>query len=194
MRRTQAINHIITPGKRQFNPAKLTVILDRDGVLNVDLPNYVKSPKEIKLIPTAASAIAILNQLNYNIFLATNQQCINKGLATANQIVNINDLILDATYCHPVEIHICPHLVSQKCSCRKPAPGMLQAILDRYQIPKEKALFVGDKLTDLQAAQAINISFHLVMSGEWQGDPNNIACDVFSDLLEVAQYLKQNAP
>lgn len=194
MRRTQATEHIITPGSRQFNPANPTVILDRDGVFNVDLDNYVTSPEEISLIPTAAAGINILHQLNYNIFLATNQQCINKELVTVKQVVNINDLILKATHCQPVEIHICPHLVSQNCSCRKPAPGMLQTILDRYQIPKEKALFVGDKLTDFQAAQAINIPFYLVMTGEWRGDPNNVACEVFADLLEVAQHLKQNTP
>ena len=70
---------------------------------------------------------------------------------------------------------------------------MLQTILDRYQIPKEKVLFVGDKLTDLQAAQAVNISFHLVMSGEWHGDPKDLPCAVFTDLLELAQHLKHNA-
>jgi hypothetical protein len=167
--------------------------LDRDGVLNVDLDNYVKSPEEIELIPTAKSAIIILNQLNYNIFLATNQQCINKGLVTAKQVVTINDLILKAAHCQPVEIHICAHLVSENCPCRKPAPGMLQAIIHRYHIPQEKVLFVGDKLTDLQAAQAVNISFHLVMSGEWQGDPKDLPCAVFPDLLQLTQHLKHSA-
>ena len=182
--------HIIKSGNHRFNPTRPTIILDRDGVLNFDRENYVTQPAHVMPIPGAKAAVNILNSLHYNIFLATNQQCINKGIITEKQALDINQLILESTNCCPVEIHMCPHLIAEACPCRKPKPGMLYAILNRYNIDPATTLFVGDKLTDWQAAARAAIPFALVQTGDWPGDRHNYPCDMFMDLLNLSKHLK----
>ncbi|HKI75221.1 MAG TPA: HAD-IIIA family hydrolase, partial [Pseudomonadales bacterium] len=111
-------------------PGKL-VILDRDGVINFDSPDYIKSPEEWTPIPGSIEAIARLNQHGYRIFVATNQAGIARGKLTLSDLHAIHQKLLDAVTAAGgaiAGIEYCPHHPDDHCDCRKPAPGMLLAI------------------------------------------------------------------
>ncbi len=182
--------HIITPSLSQFDPTQPSIILDRDGVLNDDRDDYIKNEADITIIPAAKIGIDLLTKLGYNIFIATNQQCINKNIATQEDIMHVNDIIITALNLQPVEIHMCPHQISEHCPCRKPQPGMLNSIISRYDLDPKSVVFVGDKPTDREAADAAGLPFVHVQSGEWPGDPQDNTLVSFKDLSEFAQHLQ----
>ena len=149
-------------------PMKL-VILDRDGTINEDRDDYVKSAEEWVALPGALEAIARLNQAGWHTVVATNQSGIGRGLfdmATLNAMhVKMNQLLhklggrIDAVF-------FCPHTPQDHCACRKPQPGLLEQIGERYGIDLDGVPAVGDSLRDLQAGLAAGCSPHFVRSGK----------------------------
>jgi len=116
---------------------KKLVILDRDGVINFDSDEYIKSPTEWRAIPGSLEAIARLNQNGYQVAIATNQQAVARGLIdvrmlnTIHQKLHLSALAVGA---HINAIFFCPHAVDEFCDCRKPRPGMLTAIGKRFGV------------------------------------------------------------
>jgi D-glycero-D-manno-heptose 1,7-bisphosphate phosphatase len=107
---------------------KLPVYLDRDGVINANRPDYVRSPREWIPIPGALSAIAALHQAGHQIIVVTNQSGIARGYYTAEDVEGIHLVMRNALKAAGVDsIHIlyCPHHPREKCSCRKPETGMI---------------------------------------------------------------------
>jgi histidinol-phosphate phosphatase family protein len=105
------------------------VILDRDGVINHDSDQYIKSPDEWKPIPGSLAAIARLNQAGYRVVVATNQSGVGRGLFETDTLVAIHDKMLKALTQvggRIDAIFFCPHTNADNCDCRKPKPGMLQ--------------------------------------------------------------------
>lgn len=148
------------------------VILDRDGTINVDSDEFIKSPEEWHPIDGALQAISRLNHAGYRVVLATNQSGLGRGLmdvvalnaihAQMNKQLNKVGGRIDA-------IFYCPHAPDEGCSCRKPAPGLLVQIAERYGIALDGVPFVGDSLRDMQAAQAAGCLPHLVLTGQSMG-------------------------
>lgn len=149
--------------------AKKLVILDRDGVVNVDSDAFIKSPDEWIPIPGSLEAIARLNQAGYRVAIASNQSGIGRGLfdmATLNamhlKMHRAAALVggrIDAVF-------FCPHTAEDQCECRKPKPGLLQMIIDRFEIDPAATPVVGDALRDLQAGAALGFPTHLVLTGK----------------------------
>lgn len=145
------------------------IILDRDGVINYDSEQFIKSPDEWKPIPGSLEAIARLNQWGWRVVVATNQSGIGRGLFGMDTLNAIHEKMvkslaqvggrLDA-------IFFCPHAADSTCDCRKPKPGMLHEISARFNIPLAGVPMVGDSLRDLQAGLAVGCKPYLVLTGQ----------------------------
>ncbi len=141
------------------------IILDRDGTINEDRDDYVKSAEEWVPIPGALEAIARLNHAGWHTVVATNQSGIGRGtfdMATLNAMhVKMNQLLarqggrIDAVF-------FCPHAPSDHCQCRKPLPGLFVQIGERFGVDLDQVPVVGDSLRDLQAGSAVGCEPHLV--------------------------------
>jgi len=151
------------------NPIRL-VILDRDGTINEDRDDFVKSPDEWVPIPGALEAIAKLHQAGWHVVIATNQSGLGRGLFdmhTLNEMhLKMNALLaplggrIDAVF-------FCPHAPEDGCRCRKPLPGLFEDIAERFGLDDMAVVpAVGDALRDLQAAVAVGCAPHLVRTGK----------------------------
>ena len=155
------------------NPSKL-IILDRDGVINEDRDDYVKSTSEWVPLPGSLEAIALLNKAGYKIALATNQSGISRGYFTIDELNAMHQKM--AGLLKPIggyidSIFFCPHVDTDACNCRKPLPGLMIKIANRYnKIETKQPLLgvpiVGDSLRDLQAGVALGATPYLVLTGK----------------------------
>jgi D-glycero-D-manno-heptose 1,7-bisphosphate phosphatase len=174
------------------------IILDRDGVINLDSDNYIKSASEWHPIPGSMEAIARLNQSGYRVVVATNQAGISRGLfdiRTLNLIHNKLHQTAQAFGAHIDAIFFCPHAADEDCGCRKPKPGMLQSIGQRYDISLKNIIFVGDSLRDLQAGFSVGCTPYLVKTGKGTKtiDKGGLppGTTIFQDLAAVVDALLQ---
>lgn len=144
------------------------VLLDRDGVLNVDRADYVKHPGELVLLPGAAAAVARLNAAGIRVAVCTNQSAIGRGIFDQAMLERIHDKLRDELAREKAALDAifhCPDAPGPVSACRKPAPGMLIAALQRFGASAGQTPFVGDSLTDLQAAAVLGCPRHLVRTG-----------------------------
>lgn len=151
-----------------MTPMKL-IILDRDGTINEDRDDFVKSPEEWVPIPGALEAIARLNHAGWHTVIATNQSGLGRGtfdMATLNAMhIKMNQMLakqggrIDAVF-------FCPHAPEDTCSCRKPLPGLFEQIGERFSVNLADVPAVGDSLRDLQAGAAAGCRPHLVRTGK----------------------------
>jgi D-glycero-D-manno-heptose 1,7-bisphosphate phosphatase len=156
------------------NRSSNLIILDRDGVINEDRDDYVKSVDEWVPLPGSLEAIALLNQAGYQIAIATNQSGLSRGYFTINDLHAMHskmEQLLKPLGGHIDSIFFCPHLDSHGCDCRKPAPGLMKEIALRYKKadstqPLLGVPIVGDSLRDLQAGIVLGASPHLVLTGK----------------------------
>lgn len=145
------------------------IILDRDGVINEDSDEFVKSVDECHLIPGSADAIARLCDAGYLVVVATNQSGIARGLLDEFDLAQIHQYIsarVEEAGGFIEAFVYCPHGPDDQCECRKPKPGLLEKIADEFGLPLSGCAFVGDSLRDLQAAQAAGCEPVLVLSGK----------------------------
>ena len=151
------------------NTNKKLVVLDRDGVINVDSDAFIKSPDEWVAIPGSLEAIARLNQAGYRVAIASNQSGIGRGLfdmAALNAMHEKMNRAAAAVGGRIDAVFFCPHTQEDECECRKPKPGMLQQIVERFEIDPADTPMVGDSLRDLQAGAALGFALHLVLTGK----------------------------
>ncbi len=145
------------------------VILDRDGVINYDSDQFIKTPDEWRPIPGSLEAIARLNQWGYRVVVATNQSGIGRGLFEMDMLNSIHNKMMKSAAQVGGRIDavfFCPHTTTDDCACRKPKPGMLHEIASRYNTDLNGVPLIGDSLRDLQAATAIGAQPMLVMTGK----------------------------
>jgi len=145
------------------------IILDRDGVINEDSDNYIKSPEEFIPIPGSIDAIARLHRAGYRIAVATNQSGIARGYFDIEMLNRMHEKLLRLLQAQGGQIDgifYCPHGPEDNCACRKPKPGLLQEIHKRFNVNMSRVYAVGDSLRDLQAAQAIGARPILVQTGK----------------------------
>ncbi len=146
------------------------VILDRDGTINQDRDDYVKSSDEWLALPGALEAIAALNHAGYRVVLATNQSGLGRGLfdiTALHAMHNKMNRLLQDVGGRVDAIFFCPHNPKvETCNCRKPLSGLFEQIRDRYEADMSTVHAVGDSLRDLQAAAALGCPVHLVRTGK----------------------------
>ncbi|OYW32584.1 MAG: D-glycero-beta-D-manno-heptose-1,7-bisphosphate 7-phosphatase [Methyloversatilis sp. 12-65-5] len=145
------------------------IILDRDGVINYDSDQFIKSPQEWRPIEGSLEAIALLNQFGWRVVVATNQSGVGRGLFDMDTLAAIHEKMhrsLAQTGGRIDAIFFCPHAADSKCACRKPKPGMLLEIASRFNVDLADVPVVGDSLRDLQAADAAGAQPVLVRTGK----------------------------
>lgn len=145
------------------------VILDRDGTINEDRDDYVKSPEEWRPLPGALEAIARLNHAGWHVVLATNQSGLGRGLFEMSTLNQMHIKLTQQLGQHGGRIDaifFCPHAPEDNCHCRKPLPGLFEQIGSRYGVDLSQVPAVGDTLRDLQAASAVGCKPHLVRTGK----------------------------
>jgi len=172
------------------------IILDRDGTINHDSDEYIKSPEEWKPIKGSLEGIARLTQAGYRIAVATNQSGIARGLLDTQTLFAIHDTLQRAAAQVGGRVDaffFCPHAESAACMCRKPQPGMLMEAARRFNVPLKSVYMVGDAQRDLEAAAAAGAKPYLVLTGKGKktrdagGLPRGT--QVFADLGAVAARL-----
>jgi len=160
----QLASEAVTPTR----PVKL-IVLDRDGVINHDSAQFIKSPDEWRPIPGSLEAIARLNHAGYRVVIATNQSGIGRGLfdmATLNAIHDKMNKALAVAGGRIDALFYCPHTADADCECRKPKSGMLAEIGVRFGVDMAGVPCIGDSVRDLVAAEAVGAQPMLVLTGK----------------------------
>lgn len=172
------------------------VLLDRDGVINFESGEYIKSPEEWRPIPGSLSAIAKLNAAGFKVCLATNQSGIGRGLYDMAMLEQIHDKLHKALALRDGRIErifFCPHRPDEGCPCRKPKPGLLYQARDTYDIDLSQTFFIGDSLTDIEAAQTAGCMPLLVLTGNGElarsRFPILYTVPTFPDLAKACEYV-----
>ena len=172
------------------------VILDRDGVINQDSDEYIKTVDEWIPLPGSLEAIARLNQAGYHVVVATNQSGIARGYFdhTALNAMHHKMHKLLAKLGGQIDgVLYCPHAPEDRCECRKPKPGMYLDIARRWGIDLKGVPVIGDSRRDLEAAVSMEAKPILVKTGKGAGTMSDLSglgnVDVYEDLAKVVDKL-----
>ncbi|UXH77869.1 D-glycero-beta-D-manno-heptose 1,7-bisphosphate 7-phosphatase [Roseateles amylovorans] len=160
------------PNRSDHSHGMKLVILGRDGTINRYRDDHVKAPEELEPLPGALEAVARLNHAGWHTVMATNQPGIGRGLldmASLNAVhVRLNQLLaekggrLDAAF-------FCPHVPEENCNCRKPLPGLIEQIGERFGVDLSQVHMVGASVRDLQTARAAGCIPHLLRGDRLAG-------------------------
>jgi D-glycero-D-manno-heptose 1,7-bisphosphate phosphatase len=145
-----------------------TIFLDRDGVINENRSDYVKSWNEFCFLPGSKEAIAMLTRAGHRLVVCTNQAGIARGILPRETVEEIHRRMVAeiAEVGGSIErVYYCPHGKDENCFCRKPQPGMLLRARDELGLEMHDALFIGDSISDIRAALAAGVHPMLVLTG-----------------------------
>ena len=175
------------------------VILDRDGTINEDSDDFVKSPEEWLPLPGALEAIARLNHAGWHVVVASNQSGLGRGLFDVSTLNAMHAKMhkLLATVGGKVDaIFYCPHGPEDACRCRKPEPGLFEQIAERFGVDLRLVPAVGDSARDILAGMAVGCEPHLVLTGKGAAYKNRPLPETFpattrthADLAAFADFL-----
>jgi len=175
------------------------IILDRDGVINEDSDEFIKSPAEWNPVRGSLEAIARLHRAGWRVVVATNQSGIARKLFDLETLARIHETmhrrviesggLIEAVF-------FCPHGPDDNCNCRKPLPGMFRDIAARLRIDLQGVPAIGDSLRDIQAAQAAGATPLLVKTGKGFATVSHPDFDpsvpVYNDLYGAVDHLLAN--
>ncbi|MDI7275161.1 MAG: D-glycero-beta-D-manno-heptose 1,7-bisphosphate 7-phosphatase [Anaerolineae bacterium] len=170
------------------------VFLDRDGVINENREDYVKSWDEFSFLPGALEALRRLAASPLLIVVVTNQAAIGRGLVSADMVHEVNRRMIEeieATGGRVDALYLCPHNRDESCECRKPKPGLLIQAAQEMGIDLGQSYCVGDKLSDLEAGRAVGCGGVLVLTGVGRDQDlaNAAGYRVVSDLAEAVETI-----
>lgn len=178
------------------NAAIRAIFLDRDGVLNHDSPEFIKTPDELHVIDGVPNAIKRLNDAGYLAIVISNQSGIARGLVTPENLDAMNAKLRAAVEQARGTItgmYHCPHLPDEGCDCRKPSPGMLLQAANEHNIDLSTSFMIGDKPADIEAGITAGCMTVLALSGQsTQYDPTrfiNPPDYVCADLTEAVDII-----
>lgn len=182
--------------------SKPFIILDRDGVINYDSDDYIKSVDEWVPLPGSIEAISILSKAGFSIVVATNQSGLARGYFNDYTLANMHELMRNLVEEQGGTIKgvfFCPHLPDAGCSCRKPLPGLLDQIETEFDTSLAGSWYIGDTEKDIDAANFKNCKPILVLTGKGLSTRNNLPEEklkntpVFDDLFAASQYILKQA-
>jgi D-glycero-D-manno-heptose 1,7-bisphosphate phosphatase len=174
------------------------VLLDRDGVINEDAPNYIRAPSDWRPLAGSLQAIARLSRAGRRVAVCSNQAGVGRGVLTMGDLEAVNDAMtnaveqaggkIDAVFC-------CTHAPDERCNCRKPAPGLLYQAMTVFGITAADTTFIGDSVRDAEAALAAGCAPILVRTGHGAHSEAQVRALgvnlVFDDLAAAADWLLQ---
>ena len=183
-----------------MNRLSKLVILDRDGVINQDSDEYIKTEDEWIPIPGSLESIARLNHAGIRVVVATNQSGIGRGLIAPEDLNRMHAKFqrsLARVGGHVDGIFFCPHTPEVKCACRKPATGLLRSISLRFGVSLVGTVFIGDSKSDVDAATAVRALPILVRTGKGlrtlAAHPELEGLPWFEDLAEAVDDLLEKS-
>ena len=151
---------------RKFNH----VILDRDGVLNLEAPSgFVETPEQWIWLPGVLNALSVLAEADICLSIATNQSCVGRGIIDALTLDQIHNKMKQEAARRGIQfagIYFCPHAPDAGCHCRKPMPGLLEQAIQKCGFPPKETVFIGDAESDLQSGRSAGITSWLVRTGK----------------------------
>ena len=175
------------------------VILDRDGVINEDSDDFIKSPEEFKIIDGSLEGMSALNHAGYNIVIITNQSGVGRGLFSIDTLNAIHQKLLAECQRHMIQIDaifFCPHHPDDGCDCRKPKPGLFLDMAERTGANLKETFAIGDSWRDIEAAKTAQARPILVKTGKGQNttaahkqEIEKQSIPVFANLHEAAQAI-----
>jgi D-glycero-D-manno-heptose 1,7-bisphosphate phosphatase len=169
------------------------VLLDRDGVLNRDLPGSVTALGELSLEAGADHAVALLSRAGYAVLVITNQAAVGRGQLSGPELTRINDRLaawVAAAGGRIDRFYVCPHTEQEGCPCRKPKPGLIEQAAREWGFERATTWFVGDAERDVAAARAAGCRPALVRTGKGRAAAAShpeVPC--YDDLLAFATAL-----
>ena len=176
------------------------IFLDRDGVVNVNRSDYVKSWNEFIFLPRTFEALRRIASTDFVIIVTTNQAAIARGLVTEATVRDIHARMIAQVQTAGGRIdavYFCAHHPDQKCACRKPQPGMFQFAARDFDLDLTQSIVVGDAWSDISAAQTIGAQAILVLTGRGQEQhaqmlkENRTDFQVADDLLSAVEWIAQ---
>lgn len=183
----------------QAPPRSRVVFLDRDGVINRDSPDYIKSWQEFHFLPGSREALARLTRAGFTLILVTNQSAVARGLISRPRLGRLHQRLCCAVARKGGrirDIFFCPHHPDARCHCRKPATGMLQQAAAKYGLDLSTTFFVGDSAKDILCARGAGCGQTiLVQTGNGpaaaealarQGQPPDY---IATDLLSATEWI-----
>ncbi len=175
------------------------VFLDKDGVINLDSPDYIKSWSEVVFIPGSLEAIRRLTKADFSIILITNQSAVNRKLMTREGLDYIFTKLAHTVADHGgkiTDIFYCPHTPEEGCACRKPLPGLIYKACRKYAIELPSACMIGDSARDIECGKAAGCGYCILVktgngrAAEKQLLQKKISPEyVAADLLDAASWL-----
>jgi D-glycero-D-manno-heptose 1,7-bisphosphate phosphatase len=181
---------------------KRVVFLDRDGVINRNSPEFIKSWTEFEFLPGSLDAMRSMTKMGFDLVLITNQSGIGRGLfslATLTEMHTRMGRAVAARGGRILDIFHCPHAPEVGCSCRKPKPGMLYEARRRHGIDLSSAIMVGDSARDMECARSAGCkTCILVRSGDYRSarkamTASGLVADyIADDLMQAAQWIIAN--
>ncbi len=181
----------------------MLILLDRDGVLNLDRADYVKTPDELVLLAGAAAAVARLNAARHRVVVCTNQSAVGRGIIDAERLTLIHHRLREqiaAAGGHLDDILACTDAPDRPGPWRKPRPGMLLEAMRRFHATASETVMIGDHLRDLEAAAAAGCRRILVRTGQGSATqaaglpPAVLPVAVHEDLAAAVTALLDPAP
>ncbi len=178
------------------------IFLDRDGVINENSSEHVKSWDEFQFIPNALRTIRELSETGLPIFVVTNQGAVNRGMMSLDDLNDIHNRMLQAITeagGKITKVYFCPHSPEEHCNCRKPEPGMLQQAAHEHNIDLKQSFMVGDAWTDMEAGRKAGTHNILLLTGRgrWNVAPSwdrlgadlSVACDIADAAMIIKERL-----
>lgn len=168
------------------------VFLDRDGVINEDRADYVRSLDQFRYFQWTAQAFRVLARVGLPIVVVSNQSGIGRGYTTEQEVLRMHDQLrgdIASWGAHLASIEYCPHTPDDGCDCRKPAPGLFRRAAEQWDLELAGSYMVGDKPTDITSGQRLAMTTVRVATG-YQGDDGDSVPDHRArDLLAAAELI-----
>ena len=178
------------------------LILDRDGVLNEEAParGYVTGPEGWHWIAGSLEALALFAGAGIRVSIVTNQSGVGRGLMTPEDLDAVHGRMMresESAGGHIDALFVCTHAPDTHCSCRKPAPGLIEAAVGASGIPAAQTLAVGDDQRAIAAARGAGVAAALVLTGKGRAAANSFprhGVPVYDDLISLARALLADSP
>lgn len=180
------------------------VFLDRDGIINEEIWDYIKHPSEFRLLPRSPEAIRFLNENGIRAIVVSNQGGVAKGYCTEEVVREVHSLMekeLGKAGAHLDAIYYCPHhpegtgIYRRDCNCRKPKIGMLEEAASSFNLELKDCWMIGDKMTDIEAGIKAGCKTILVLTGygkkmledrqNWKVEPDLIKEDIYEAVISI---------